>query len=87
MHTVQNGASICSIISTTIYCMLMIMGWLFIALRCARTASRTEFFYNFDRNEDELSINSVNKLVVQDKALVYCSGGVMQGMGELKRKF
>lgn len=85
MHTVQNGAFIYSIISTTIYCVLMITGWLFITLGCVRTASRTKPFYDFDRNE--LSMNSVNKLVAQDKALVYCSGGVTQGVRELNVKF
>lgn len=73
----QSGAFIYSIICTTVYCMLVLTGWLFIMLGCACTASRIKSFYDFDRNEDELSINLANKLVAQDKALMYCSGAVM----------
>lgn len=58
----------------------MTTGWLFITPGYVFTASRTKSFYNFDRSEDELSVNSVNKWVAQDKPFLY--GGVMQGMGE-----
>lgn len=86
-HSVWNGAFIYGAISTAICCVLMITGWLFITLGCACSAGRTRSFYSFDRNEDEFSVNLVNKLGVQDKALTYCSGGVMQVVGELERTF
>lgn len=65
--------------------MLVLTGWFFIMMGVHVLQAELSHFMIL--TQDELSVNSANKLVAQDKALVYCSGGVIQGVGELKRKF